>query len=213
VPFVLGEPTIAPLGLIAYCQRQSEECAITLDASPDEEQNRATGGNTKSDRPNSYPAVSQRDSHSQDQISLAGVAHTTRVEIAFERFNEIERVNRQINSRLTWVSDYDQFGVEEFWTLPLQAGLANGDCEDFALEKRRALLELGFDPAALAMATSTSAATGNHAVLIVRTTQGDYVLDNTTPWVLPWTETAYQWQAIQSGETMTAWRNLSVSIR
>ena len=68
------------------------------------------------------------------------------------------------------------------------------------------MLERGFPPSSLALATAISEETGLHAVLIVRTSEGDYVLDNTTPWVLPWRSTDYRWLTIQSGESLVDWR-------
>ena len=159
----------------------------------------ATGGSAKS-----LSSQSPRIEDGYPNASASAPATETR--IAFARFAEIERVNRMVNQRLIWRSDLEQYGVEEFWAFPIRAGLGYGDCEDFALEKRRGLLERGFPPAALALATAYSEETGLHAVLIVRTEQGDYVLDNTTPWVLPWQETPYRWLTIQAGESLTDWR-------
>lgn len=32
-----------------------------------------------------------------------------------------------------------------------------------------------------------------HAVLVLATDRGDYVLDSLDPWILPWRQTAYRW--------------------
>jgi predicted transglutaminase-like cysteine proteinase len=131
----------------------------------------------------------------------------SRIEVSADVLPAVKKVNLQINNKITWQSDLDRYGLEERWTMPLAFDLGKfGDCEDFALEKRRLLLEMGIPAGALALATTTSKATGSHALLVIRTTQGDYVLDNTTPWVLPWTETNYKWITIQEGGNLLQWR-------
>ena len=132
--------------------------------------------------------------------SLRTQETASRVEVSADVLPAVKKINLQINNKITWQSDLDRYGLEERWTMPLAFDLGKfGDCEDFALEKRRLLLEMGIPEGALALATTTSKATGSHALLVTRTTQGDYVLDNTTPWVLPWTETDYKWITIQEG--------------
>ena len=134
-----------------------------------------------------------------------------RIEAPAEILQIVKKINQQVNDRMTWKSDQDVYGMEERWTMPLAFGLGHfGDCEDFALEKRRLLLEQGVPAGALALATTTSKATGSHALLVVRTTNGDYVLDNTNPWVLPWTETDYKWITIQEGEHLLEWRAVAL---
>ena len=200
-PFVMGSIASAPAGLLELCDNGGLDCPDTADAGLGERP-AATGGGAKSlDRPDPAEAHHVSDPAQPDPSS------GTRVD--FARFGEVEQVNRSINQQLIWRSDLDQYGIEEFWAFPIQAGLRFGDCEDFALEKRRVLIERGFPPAALALATAYSEETGLHAVLIVRTSQGDYVLDNTTPWVMPWRQTGYRWLTIQAGESLTDWRLVS----
>ena len=51
-----------------------------------------------------------------------------------------ERINSDVNARVTYKSDLEQFDTPEFWTM---AGKF-GDCEDYALAKRNALLNAGW---------------------------------------------------------------------
>jgi predicted transglutaminase-like cysteine proteinase len=46
-------------------------------------------------------------------------------------------VNRAVNSEVRQVTDRSQYGREDIWGLPTARG---GDCEDFALEKKRRLI-------------------------------------------------------------------------
>ncbi len=197
-PLAMGVVASAPAGLLELCRNGGLDCPDRVETDTEDGQV-ATGGRAKS-------VEAREPVEGAIDPEPAGDVAPLIPRIDFARFNEIEQVNRTINQQLVWRSDLDQYGIEEFWTLPIRAGIRYGDCEDFALEKRRVLIERGFPPAALALATAYSEETGLHAVLIVRTSQGDYVLDNTTPWVLPWGQTAYRWLTIQAGESLTDWR-------
>tara|TARA_R110000868_G_scaffold4752_1_gene29395 strand:- start:967 stop:1533 length:567 start_codon:yes stop_codon:yes gene_type:complete len=55
---------------------------------------------------------------------------------------------------------------------------AAGDCEDYVLSKRSALISKGVSSGALRIAYTHTRRGEPHAVLVVKTSQGDYVLDN-----------------------------------
>lgn len=57
---------------------------------------------------------------------------------------------------------------------------ASGDCEDYVLSKRSALIRQGVSAGALRIAYTHTRRGEPHAVLVVKTSQGDYVLDNLT---------------------------------
>ena len=56
----------------------------------------------------------------------------------------------------------------------------SGDCEDYVLSKRSALIRKGVSAGALRIAYTHARRGDPHAVLVVKTSQGDYVLDNLT---------------------------------
>lgn len=56
----------------------------------------------------------------------------------------------------------------------------SGDCEDYVLSKRSALIRQGVSAGALRIAYTHTRRGEPHAVLVVRTSEGDYVLDNLT---------------------------------
>lgn len=125
----------------------------------------------------------------------------------------LNRVNQTINMAIRPRDDLDLHGVSEYWTLPLSVeGIAEGDCEDFALEKRRALLEAGIPETALFLAVGHSRATGRHAVLVVSTGSGDYVLDNMTPHIVAWSQAPYTWLMRQMPGDLLAWRHTGAAI-
>ncbi len=106
----------------------------------------------------------------------------------------INTVNREVNRDVHKATDFDLYGLLEYWSLPrVIDGKMYGDCEDYALEKRRRLIAAGVPAEALSMAVAVTARGESHAVLIVSFESGDWVLDNLTPWATPWEDLNYHW--------------------
>ncbi|GGG94216.1 hypothetical protein GCM10007420_07140 [Glycocaulis albus] len=146
----------------------------------------------------------------QAQEDGAGVDAEGRLVMAPELFGLLNRVNQSVNMQIRPRDDQEIYGVGEYWTLPLTLeGTGEGDCEDYALEKRQALIAAGVPESALFLAVGYSLATGRHAVLVVSTDEGDYVLDNMTPYILPWSETPYQWTVRQMPGDLLSWRHMA----
>jgi predicted transglutaminase-like cysteine proteinase len=97
-------------------------------------------------------------------------------------------VNRRVNATIKPMLDSDHWGVADRWDIPTDG---YGDCEDFQLLKRKLLAEAGLPRRALRMTVVIDEKNEGHAVLMVRTSQGDFTLDNKTDEVLPWSETGY----------------------
>ncbi|KQT80939.1 hypothetical protein ASG54_05645 [Aureimonas sp. Leaf460] len=111
----------------------------------------------------------------------------------------VSSVNRQVNRRIRPVNERG-----DTWS----ANVASGDCEDFALTKRQALLEAGLPSSALRIAVATTSTGEGHAVLVVKTEAGDFVLDNRIGRVLPWHQTDLRFIKITSAENPRLWRRL-----
>lgn len=111
-------------------------------------------------------------------------------------------VNRRVNGRITQLSDAENYGVADHWTLPANG---RGDCEDIVLLKYRLLHEAGVDSRDLSMAIALDHAGENHAVLIMRHETGDLVLDSLTSRIEIWNETGYRFLAVQSVEDNSVW--------
>lgn len=118
-----------------------------------------------------------------------------------ERERELRRVNTQINRAIKPVNE---IGKRDTW----QADVAQGDCEDFALTKRRKLIALGWSPRTLRIAVTRTASGEGHAVLVVKTSKGDLVLDNRTSAIKRWQRTDLNWVKIQSAENPRLWHTL-----
>ena len=122
------------------------------------------------------------------------------------RWNQLVQVNAMVNATIIPVSDQELYGVEEFWTYPTSG---YGDCEDFALEKRRQLIDLGWAPSTLMIAVVRQANGEGHAVLMVRTDRGDLVLDNQDGTIRVWNETPYRYLKRQSQLSFAQWVDIS----
>lgn len=80
-----------------------------------------------------------------------------------------------------------------------------GNCVQYAMEKRRALIESGLPAADLELATARTPSAEDHLVLVVRTVAGDLVLDNLQDEIVPWQQLPYRWIARQEGSSLTCW--------
>jgi predicted transglutaminase-like cysteine proteinase len=78
--------------------------------------------------------------------------------------------------------------------------VSSGDCEDYALTKRAALIRAGLPAGALRIAAATTRSGVGHAVLVVRTDQGDLVLDNLTGTIKPSNQTGLRWVAMTNAD-------------
>lgn len=116
-------------------------------------------------------------------------------------WQQLLTVNAGINQAVIPVTDQDLYQVAEFWTYPN----GYGDCEDYALAKRRELINAGWPASALLMAVVKQANGEGHAVLMVRTDRGDLVLDNQDGLIKIWTDTPYTFIKRQSQAHAGQW--------
>ncbi|WP_052954933.1 transglutaminase-like cysteine peptidase [Microvirga vignae] len=127
---------------------------------------------------------------------------TTHVVLTAQRLAVLRQVNQHVNRTITEVSDWEQYGQEDVWTLPASG---KGDCEDFALLKRKLLTERGWPNATLLVTAVQTAAGEPHAVLVARTNKGDYALDNKTSEIRPLVATGYRILSQQSQQSPSKW--------
>ena len=110
------------------------------------------------------------------------------VQLTPERMRELQEVNSHVNATLSEISDMDHHGRVDIWSIPTDG---RGDCEDFALLKRKLLIQRGWPSATLLMTVVGAANGEGHAVLTVVTSSGDFVLDNKTSRIALWSQTGY----------------------
>ncbi len=116
-------------------------------------------------------------------------------------WNVIREVNTTVNTTIVAMTDMEIYGKDEVWEYPTTAG----DCEDFVLLKRKKLVERGFSVADLLITVVRKPDGEGHAVLTIRTTDGDYILDNLTNDVKLWTDTNYTYLKRQASFNTGRW--------
>ncbi|HEV7339337.1 MAG TPA: transglutaminase-like cysteine peptidase [Bosea sp. (in: a-proteobacteria)] len=120
-------------------------------------------------------------------------------------WSELLAVNLKYNKAIEPVTDQDQFGVIENWGY---ATSGKGDCEDYVLEKRRELIRRGWPMSALLITVVIDKEGGGHAVLTVVTDRGEFILDNQTDKVLPWSKSGLTFIRRQSPADQNVWLDL-----
>jgi predicted transglutaminase-like cysteine proteinase len=119
------------------------------------------------------------------------------------------KVNQTYNRAIRPKDDKDHYGRAEFWNIPTDG---YGDCEDYALSKRKALLDAGFPAPALRIALVLTRTRERHAVLTVTTDHGDFVLDNLNRDIIGWDQTGYEWIERQDPAKAWGWVALGKSV-
>src|SRR6266487_4918312 len=91
-------------------------------------------------------------------------------------------INRSVHFSIKPVSDWAQYGVDDFWSAPLVTLSAGaGDCEDYAVVKYVALREAGIAPDDLRLLILYNPRLRtNHAVVAVHLGEEWLILDNST---------------------------------
>lgn len=89
-----------------------------------------------------------------------------------------DKVNEFVNES-RYITDDKNWGKSDYWATPVQFLQRGGDCEDFAIAKYTALRTLGVPENRLRIAiVHDNLKNIPHAVLVVYTDQGAYILDN-----------------------------------
>ena len=120
-------------------------------------------------------------------------AAAVRIERNAANWSLLNKVNKAVNASIRPVAD-----KAENWSVNVKTG----DCEDFALTKRHQLVRAGIPAGALRMADVTTARGERHAVLVVKTTSGDYVLDNLRGGIIRREFTGYRFNAVATANPL-----------
>ena len=120
-------------------------------------------------------------------------------------WDDILDVNADVNAEIYPMTDMQIHGVEEVWSFPADIG----DCEDFVLEKRRRLIEMGYAASNLLVTVVLQPSGAGHAVLTVRTDRGDYILDNMRGGAMLWLDTEYTYLKRQSTQHAGTWETIN----
>lgn len=129
------------------------------------------------------------------------VAFKQAVHLTQDGWKQLLAVNYEFNTSIQPISDSDLYKVNEYWTYPT----GYGDCEDYVLAKRRALINKGWAPSTLLISVVREVNGEGHAVLMVRTDRGDLILDNQASLIKLWNETPYHYIKRQSQVNAGEW--------
>ena len=120
-------------------------------------------------------------------------------------WGDLVRVNHWANDHIKPMTDLEHWGVVEKWSYPDDG---YGDCEDYVLLKRRMLIEAGWPRGALLITVVRDRQGDGHAVLTVKTDQGEFVLDNQNEEIVLWSESGYRFVKRQSQADPNTWVSL-----
>ncbi len=121
-----------------------------------------------------YPCV---DRKTRDTV-LASFKTATRIE-------QVRGVNTAMNQQ-RYITDMENWGIEDYWETLYEFLDYAGDCEDYAISKYMLLKELGVPVADMRIVIVQDENLGvAHAILAVKVDDTSYILDNQVSQVLP----------------------------
>lgn len=134
------------------------------------------------------------------------IAFRRGVTLTAERWAELAAVNRDVNRAI--VPQRNEAGLAgEAWLVAPPAG----DCNDYAVTKRHELLARGWPSHALVLAEVVVPSGEHHLVLVVRTRDGDFVLDNLNANIRTVSQPRYRWVRAQSPRRPNFWASVNVA--
>lgn len=147
------------------------------------------------------PPIGHYEYCKENPRACASTSDDGPLQLTEARWKTLLKVNYTANSTIEPLTDQEIYGVEERWVIPTTVG----DCEDYVLLKQKMLVERGFSPSDLLITVVLQPNGDGHAVLVVRTDRGDFVLDNMRNKVLLWSDTEYTFLKRQSSKNAGQW--------
>jgi predicted transglutaminase-like cysteine proteinase len=151
----------------------------------------------------SYP----NDCKPDGKNNTAKADGTKAITLTPERRAELVRVNEQVNTSIV-PQRQPENPVHEKWEITPPAG----DCNDYVVTKRHALMQKGWPANALLMTEVERHSGEHHLVLIARTSEDDFVLDNLTRKLLSVAEASaeYKWVRMESPDNPKYWERVKL---
>jgi predicted transglutaminase-like cysteine proteinase len=121
--------------------------------------------------------------HRVEHAALGGAAGRYSQSLrSIDEVGRLEAVNRYVNRRVRFVDDDRQYGRADVWASAAETlTRGRGDCEDYAIAKYQMLRRAGVASRDLYLVIVRDLVTrADHAVLVVRTANRMFVLDNGT---------------------------------
>ncbi|WP_332689587.1 transglutaminase-like cysteine peptidase [Devosia sp.] len=115
------------------------------------------------------------------------------VRLTADLMKVLDQVNKRVNRAISYRGE-----SADIWTLNPRSG----DCEDYALSKRSALIQMGVPAGSLRIAVTATPRGVPHAILVVKTSGGDVVLDNRSNAVKELRASGYRVQMMSSANPL-----------
>jgi len=114
-----------------------------------------------------------------------------------EMWKTIKGANQKWNNRISYKTDMENYGKREDWRVPQpdEYGRYFDDCDGYAAAKIKELRDDGIEAYfALCYCYPGRENPGRHAVCLVPTDYGDYILDNRHEMVFHYDDCNYKWR-------------------
>lgn len=122
------------------------------------------------------------------------------LELNMDNWEVVKDIQRIVNNRIEYITDADKYPdleVPEYWEI-IEERRGRGDCDDYVLTKRFLLRQaFPYDHDAFRIATCWDENGEYHAVLMIDTDRGTFVMDNRRIPVKPYPALEYKWHKIQ----------------
>ncbi len=123
---------------------------------------------------------------------------------------QLQQIDSLVNHEIQGIGDNDHYGIYKlgiinWWTYPDDGA---GNCNDYVLLKKKLLVEAGWPHSALLLTVVLDTHNEGHLVLMVRTNDGDLILDNLTDAIKTWDATGYTFIKRQTADNPDNWVRL-----
>jgi len=126
-----------------------------------------------------------------------------KLELTPRRWADLLAVNAAVNRDI--LPERNMLGLAgEKWLI----SPTSGDCNDYAVTKRHELLARGWPSRSLLLAEVQVPDGEHHLVVVVRSAQGDVILDNLNPNIKPWSKVPYRWLRVQAPSNPMFWASV-----
>lgn len=119
------------------------------------------------------------------------------VDLTPTKLGLLQSVNRRVNNS---IEPYMPDGLETWVVNP-----EKGNCHDYAVTKRHELIRRGWPAASLRLAVAFTRSGVGHLVVVVRTSEGDLVLDNLTEKIVAWNKSGLRFVSVEAGDKPRIW--------
>jgi predicted transglutaminase-like cysteine proteinase len=143
-----------------------------------------------------------------DECEASTHVSSTQAAATTDAVEQARQINELVNNAIEPQSD-DAKATGDVWTLAPSAG----DCDDYAVTKRSFLIKAGWSAANVLLAHVVTRQGIDHLVTIIRTDDGDFVLDNLDRTVRAVHEVRYRWVSVQSAENPRFWHRADLAVR